>query len=395
MIPRLHESLAEQPEMALEHFQILSKLWKRQMRTIPIVVEGAGDVFWKKYWEDLSMMAARPGRAKLWVTDLHALDQPLMSKMKACNVAFVDKSQDNDLRLYERLTADVVFILTGDAVHLRTAGRWLGELEWGKRAAAIFMEKPYDRHVGEAEPFYEKLLRTRDESSTLFIPFDHYLGRVHEFVKNKHQLLPLVGRIQEIRFGMTEPNGVEESRKDSVKLGMIFDMFCHQLAILSELFDIGNIRFEKVLAAKHEGSPIGDADTFAYLDCFVPDSTGAPVPVRGCVGKGVGEKEHKYFFIRGEAADLDLDISQKKIVLVRDKTKVPLYEIHDGHRVILRQLFEENYLESPIGALSHRTSLKVLKKISEAKSLAGERSLLVYKVGEQKDDILKRLSVIE
>jgi hypothetical protein len=360
-----------------------------------MVVEGAGEVFKKRYWEVLNMMAARPGRAKLWVTDVHKLDQPFLDEMKANrNVAFVDKSDASEFRNYERLTADVVFILTGDAYHLRTAEKWLGEVEWEKRAAAIFMEKPYDRHVGEAELFYERFLKTRDESSTLLIPFDHYLGRLDEFVKNKQRLMSLVGDIQEIRFDMTEPWAVEESRKDSVKLGMIFDMFCHQVAVVSEILDIGKLKFEEVLAARHENSPIGEADTFAYLDCLIPDHAGHAIPVRGSIGKGVGDKESKYFFIHGEAADLILDISKRrKIVLAREESELDLYEIHDGHRSILNELFEGDYIEHPVGALSNGRALTILKKISEARSLASERQLPTYKVSEQKDDILKKLGV--
>ena len=381
----------EQSKYCLHRFRELMNDCKNKTRTIKVAIEGAGDVFENYYWEHLKKYRAEK-QAKFWITDVK---KPRIYKQIKRD--FMNKRIIEDFMVYNNISPDIVFILVPDRIHLATVERWIGEEEWIGRANTIFIEKPYDRYLEDAIQFQKFFFESGNKRSIIFC-FDHYLVKIHDFIENKKQVLDIIGgSINNITFNMLEPGPIKKSRAESVVKGMIFDMFCHQLALISTVLNIETLSYIKVQGAKYENSPIGDNETFASLDFILSDhELEKTITVSGHIGKGVGKEEQKYMILEGSSGFIIFDFIGKKILIsVNGKQPEEKFIIRDAYNFFIETLFNGEYMKRPVGALSHKNSLLILRKLESAREIIQEqirkKPLVTYEVGTKLEKIMDKI----
>src|SRR5262249_20318796 len=151
--------------------------------------------------------------------------------------------------------------------------------------------------------------------------FDHYLAKIAGYVFNKErdQLSERIGRLARVEFGILEAGPVEPWRAEALRAGMIYDLFSHVLAMLSEelnlsAFHPNNVR--QIAVARHKIPEFEFAgDAFAYFDFSLDDHRGRPITVTGAVGKGVGESDDKFFTFIGEHGSIKCSLGSKHILI--------------------------------------------------------------------------------
>lgn len=395
----------EQNPKAVEGFRILMEEAKTEGRILMVVCLGAGDAFQKRYWPTLSQLILG-NRIKLAIVDSFPLSDKLKDefaqyprfgiKFIQCKLGQVSSSQAPDEDLYGFLTADIVFVLVPDEIHVNAANDWL------RRAKAIFVEKPYNRDLKEAEKFEETLTTIHKMGklpSTIVIPFDHYFGKIEKFIlqNNRDEIFRHIGdHIKTIKFSLTENWPIERQRVKSLEYGMIFDLFCHILAIIHPFVNLKEINLLRTKAARHHGSLIGSSDTYALFTFNAPSITNVHeiINIEGMVGKGVGQKEEKWLELIGPTGTLRIDFRRDGGgIFIRKHTHrdLRLADLEDGHRNVLKIIFEGRYVDTPAGGMTGDIALNILHLLFESKvqlipNLSG------YPLFSSTDDILNAIN---
>jgi hypothetical protein len=122
-----------------------------------------------------------------------------------------------------------------------------------------------------------------------------------------------IGKIEKIEFHILEPWGIPLKRVEALDKGMIFDLFCHVLAIVGAVIDqnltpsasiLPTVELREVKAARYINCPIS-GETFARTE-FIIDN----IEVVSAIGKGVGIAEDKLMIISGSKGKIKLDIAK-------------------------------------------------------------------------------------
>ncbi len=402
----------------------LNLMCSTEAQVINAVCVGAGDAFINRYWPILRRYVAL-GHLKLLVADEKPLIQVSQESVEKATISgeteaaeslrrqyeelgdwttangdvlFIDVTNKDDRKWYRHVRADMVFVLVPDEVHIRVAKDWL------KRATLILIEKPYNRDLQEAVEFENDLRFMMnhiggDVPATWVCPFDHYLAKIHRYVfqSERHQLLDRIGGLTEIEFAILEAGPVELWRAESLRAGMIYDLFSHVLAILSVQLDLSTFRYDRVKSirvARHKSCPPGfSSDTFTELDLSMEDYQRRRVQVRGAVGKGVGSKDEKFVTLLGSTGLIKCDLDPKgssQIVMTENRgsgRERPIYEVGKGHPEFLEALMHGRWVDEPIGGLNGETAIQTLRIMNSIREKIPS-SLYEYDVGTARKDIV-------
>lgn len=398
-------------------------------RTIIVVAVGCGDAFITRYLDAMEQLI-HLDRMKLFVADKCPLQDLIASKLESAkssgdergfeklkaqygkfkamlqqrpyDVAYLNLCDRNDLEWYQRISADIVFVLVPDDIHVQCAEGWI------RRATMVIVEKPYDRDVistMDLEDQLRKITRsTGDYPTTRVVCIDHYLAKIAEWVLHRDSNNALdrqVGTIKRIEFSLCEAGEVESWRKDALQAGMVYDLFCHILAQVSHSIDLTSFlkRIREpgssILVSRHEGCPI-DTESYAFFNLpHLYDHQQREVGLRGCIGKGVGSQDTKFLRIVGERGELFANFSpgaSKNLTLKTSQgTEARLFAIGQGHPEMLDAIFKGHFMEEPVGGLDGSTAVNILKilaslrsKIWRVVSLMAEKT---YPIGTEPDVI--------
>jgi len=400
----------------------LMLMCQTEAQIIYVVCVGAGDAFINRYWPILRRYVAQK-RLNLLLCDQKPLEELAKEKVQQAkgggeeqaanilseryeelirsvngesDVRYLNVNNKSERRWYDHIRADIVFVLVPDEVHIRVAKEWL------KRSTLILIEKPYNRDLQETVEFENDLRFMMNHIGgnvpvTWVCPFDHYLSKISEytFKKEQHQLFTRIGTLIKVEFGILEAGPVEPWRAESLRAGMIYDLFSHVLAMLSVEIDLSTFRHDQVRqikVAQHNPCPLGfNGDTFAYFDFDIKDYQGRLIKVNGAVGKGVGKRDEKFLTFIGEFGSIKFDLDpkgSKQILIKEDRSGMeqPIYKVGQGHEEFLTTLLIGKYIEEPIGGLSGNIAIDILRIMNRIREKIPTLTYK-YEVGISKDNI--------
>ena len=306
-----------------------------------------------------------------------------------------------DLEWYYHIPSHIVFILVPDDIHIEMAKPWL------KRASLIIIEKPYNRKLQQAEDFERTLTKVKEKSGegqcvpkTWVIPFDHYLSKIDWYVSHRGDYKEKMGVINSIEFSILEAGAVEKWRAPSLNAGMIYDLFSHLLAMISEEVDLSSFELDKIdeiLVARHKDSPIPeDRETFAYLKFPLTGDGGNQITIEGYIGKGVGVEDEKFLKLNGQKGQITCKLLRNdRGITLKEYGKEGEDELSEtaiGHEEFLEKLLRGEYVDDPMGGLTTSTAIQILRIINAIRErVEGSKQLPEYEVHKTKDDIMKQL----
>jgi predicted dehydrogenase len=383
-----------------------------QRQRISVVCLGAGDAFINRYWPTLVPLVIKEF-VHLVVADNGPLDEVIRTKVTSAIdagresaakqlernyaqlsqmvgrsdkfVTYLNLADPKDRAQYYFLVrVSVVFILVPDDIHVRMAQEWLG------RADLVLIEKPYDRDFPEAQRFeadLKDLARAhQNHPHTVVICIDHYLAKIFAYIMNRQAEVfnRRVGRIHTVEFRLCEASPVEPWRAISLEAGMVYDLFCHVLAMVSPFVDLTTFRVRtgpktQILVAQHVACPI-PAETFAWIRTTeILDFGHGPVALEGALGKGIWSsggdavvaKDEKYIKFVGEDGTIyaNLDPSSPGMVsLMADEALEPLFEVGKGHKEMLDAIFSGRFLDEPVGGLKGDTAAEILRILNSIRT---------------------------
>ncbi len=403
---------------------------------VSILIVGAGDAFIQRYWPHLRQYVNRR-KVILSVADRGSLEELVevkTGKLAASNdpdlikigekiksqyaefqqfikagkaVQYFNLLGDEGSFRYDQLhTADIVFVLVPDHVHLLETRKWL------RRAELIFVEKPYASTHQEAEDFaaeYESIRESEKFAGDFaaVVPFDHCLAKVFEYMRSETalQLPEHIGRMQSIDFSFTESKPPESHRIETLSRGLIADLYPHILSLLSLFANLDAIDQDgrKLSVSRLDGSGI-EKETFARIESYLPTYTSGVVPIDGMLGKGIGEHDEKYMLVRGSKGSLLFNFARHPsfgeptiaIVpqeglnpdIVRMNSICTMYT--SGHMEFIQQLLSGKYLQEPCGGLlrsqAHQILLE-LDRLGRAVDTLPAASMPTYKPRTPRQDI--------
>jgi predicted dehydrogenase len=281
-----------------------------------VILEGCnGDWAHQKRYLPILLGKATQGDIELLAIDIESdikLSDPMTEKnweAAGGQKARYIRKVDNTLVSNKLPKADYVFIVTPDNVHCEIASFWLERLT---PEGKIFIEKPLDASLVSASELKKKITK----KETVFA-FDHYRARSYPFLKNKDKYLKMIGKVNQIKFHILEDEMVPAARAKALDKGMIFDLFCHGLAVLFALKEPTKVELKEVKAARYAGSPIS-GDTFAWIR-FVMNNK---IQVDSAIGKCVGTSKDKFMSIVGSSGEIFLDFQNDKFIVKDLKSKV-------------------------------------------------------------------------
>lgn len=275
-----------------------------------VVLEGCNGEWAQERYLPFLVTEAAKGNIELWSVDeepdmklgdprVDVLWQDAQNRGNAC---YLDKIRNRGF--YEILSSvDYVFIVTPDRCHCGVAEFWLSRLS---PKGKVFIEKPLDASIGKAERLQEKI-RNKD----VVYGFDHYLASLYPFLRRVRQYLARIGEIESLEINILESDEIQQHQVQTLKEGMILDLFPHVLAVsaavvkrkLAPTEDIlTKAKFKKGARAKYKDWPF-PSETCARIEFVVGDKE-----VTGRVGKGIGKKPEKRMVIHGaDKRKIDID----------------------------------------------------------------------------------------
>lgn len=405
---------------------------------VSITIVGCGDAFIQRYWPTLLQYVNRR-QIVLTLADQGPLEQLVSEKVGALEtsqdpklkamaeklrrsyaevqsfvdinnkkpVQYFDLTSDEGRHRYERLhVTDFVFILVPDHIHLKEAKKWL------PRASIIFVEKPYASTLKEAIEFEEEYHNIENSQkkrggNAFVVPFDHYFAKITEFLKvfSKGKIYDDIGRIQSIEFYLTESRPPETHRTETLRGGLISDLYPHVLAVLSPFTRLGfENRAVKVARLQEGGIP---TETYASLQCTMRDLDNYPVDVTAIIGKGIGESDEKYVLIKGEHGAIVINFAEHKMFGKPQVYLLPkgadgltpetmnghgLVKVYNsGHAEFIETLLSGRYLEEPCGGLRREQAHQIMQELDHLRNQVGRlHSIPEYSPKSSKEEIFKK-----
>jgi len=412
---------------------------------IGVTVVGAGDAFINRYWPTLRKhvsnnkivlsIADTKGLKALAadkVSDLRKSEEPGMNKVadklqegydqlgrfldmdsdKA--VQYFDLSTKEGLHRYQTLhLTDFVFVLVPDHIHLQEARKWL------PRATLVFVEKPYASSIREAQEFeteYEQLQSSAATSggNAIVVPFDHYFAKLMPCIKIlEGGALRQIGELLSIDCVLTESRLPEAHRIETLRGGLMADLYPHILAVLSVFTDLESIGHQKrnVQVATVKANPF-PTETYARIESRMRDYDGNSVNVKATLGKGIGEGESKHLIVKGSTGQLVINFTPDRVLgeqplaswirgsdtpltaqAVNDGKLCDLYS--SGHAEFIEILLQGKYLDEPCGGLVRHQAELIMKELDALRDGVGKmRSLAEYEPKESVEQIASKATLL-
>ena len=360
------------------------------------ILEGCNSEWAQECYLPVLIKKAVGEEIKLWAVDIEneiKLNNPEVERAwhvaQSNNMAgYLNKSKD--IQGYGELSsADYVFVVAPDQFHSEIARHWLdGLAPKGK----IFIEKPLDASMESAFRLKEKIEEKGEE--TVFA-FDHFLANAFPFLQNKALYLGEIGKISKIEFHILEPREISQRREKTLDQGMIFDLFCHVLALVYAVVNqdltysatkLQTVKLEDVKAAQYVRCPIS-GETFAWIKAII--SSG--IEVISLVGKGVGTSEDKFMKLHGANGKIELNFVKNEFAVFDSQERqqkrggLNLTHVESFLKGVLQG--KEHLLLVP-GVLSFDTALRILEVLDEAKKRIDE--MPEYQCNESISQILER-----
>ena len=350
-----------------------------------IILEGCNGDWSQKHYLPFLIKKVIEGDFELWAIDRNSemrIDIPKINKLwqKAQNnVHYLNKEKNK--KIYETLSnIDYVFIVTPDRFHCEIAEFWLDRLSSNGR---IFIEKPLDASVEKA-----RRLKNKIGNQNIVYNFDHYLAKAYPFFQNKSTYLEGIGQIKKIEFHILESYGIPKNRAESLKKGVIFDLFSHDLSLIDALFDSEflstKIKVGDVKAARYINAPIPE-ETFAWIKLHFSN-----IKIEAMIGKSVGKSDDIYMNIYGTRGEIKIDFVKNEF-FVFDSQKITkkrgyLNTLHV--KDFLKEILQGKEPLSVLGVLSFDTAFEILLTLNNIKEQIGKT--VEYQQNEVLNDILKK-----
>lgn len=265
-----------------------------------IVVEGAGDWVTKAYRSVFELIVSSGKKVSVfYADDTRWRPRPGWTENLKDWETYLDKTVPDDLRLYQGLIPDVVFIVTPDFTHCAIARQWTD-----RRVPLVFIEKPFDSQTANVDLLLNELGR---KPVTAVLGLDHYQFRALQL----HDRMPeiarhLGGAIANVVFYLTEAIPVETERIPTLQFGLTIDLLPHLLALLAYFGSVESIDEIEILDAGHyTGVPDEFRnETYSRVRFTFEDYSGNRhrVPCLATVGKGF-QKQVKYLEVTGSSGN--------------------------------------------------------------------------------------------
>jgi predicted dehydrogenase len=282
-----------------------------------------------------------------------------------------------------------VFIVTHDKSHCDEAEKWLKHLNEG---VTIFIEKPLDASLCKA-----KKLKRKIGKKEIIYCFDHYLAKIHTFLQSQKEFPEDIGRIKRIDFTLIDdPDGIPRDRVRALNEGMIYDLFCHILAVSIGILDptsifsgivLKTVKLEDAVKVYDDKCPI-DGEFFAQVKFSINKS----IKVTAIMGKGDSSVQ-KCMTIEGSEGVVSFDFRD-------DEHHSPQYcsEYSDGSSVrdkleskpveyFLGEILKGAKPHSIIGVLSVDSAFTILRLLHKARKQA-RKIQGKYNIGASVEEIL-------
>ncbi len=349
-------------------------------KTTKVVLEGCNGEWAQQRYLPFLVDVADKRNTELWAVDLDpqiklaspgvtALWQSSRSKGKSC---YIDDSSGRQT-IEKPDEVSHVFIITPDSCHSKKAAFWLERLAPEGR---IFIEKPLDASIKAAGRLKGAL--KRKEAADSIYAFDHYLARAYPFLHKSNRYIKEIGGVDTVEFHLLEPDGIPEGRASTFDKGVIFDLFCHILAVVGAAVNqnttcppdtIKTVKLGKVRRAQYKDCPIS-GETCALVPFTIKHNNHA-VKVVSKIGYCVGSEQGKFMRLSGPKGRIELDFVNDKFTVA----KSPPRDLCPQHvETFLEKLLfgKKDPLSAP-GVLSFDTALEILKKLGEAKRQIGNK----------------------
>jgi predicted dehydrogenase len=331
-----------------------------------VVLEGCNGKWAQKHYLPVLTEKAAKGKIELWAVDIKANVEKGNKKVaEAWQTAqdlnkayYINKEKDR--RIYDELSdVDCVFVVTPDRHHCQIAEFWLDRLSANGK---IFIEKPLDAKKEAGENLREKLGTEKRER---VFAFDHYTARALPSMKPT----PQPEEINKIELNILEANEIAPEEKDALDNGVIFDLFCHALALVHKVLNqdptytkLPAVKLEEVKAARYVNCPIS-GETFAWIESRVND-----ILIVSVVGKCVDSQDNKQMILFGPNGKSELNFIH---YAPKRQHKLPLSSSEAVKGFLNKVMADKQPLSIP-GVLSFDTAFDILTILDEAKKKIGK-----------------------
>ncbi|MGA8848673.1 MAG: Gfo/Idh/MocA family oxidoreductase [Dehalococcoidia bacterium] len=310
---------------------------------------------------------ANSGDITLWATDIqseiklnshrsHSLWQTAKSNGKAC---YLDMTKG--VESYEiPWNVDYVFIVTPDRCHCEVAEFWLSRLSTDGK---IFIEKPLDASIEAAERLKAKIL-----NNNVVYGFDHYLAELHPFLRGVRSYLRRIGEPESLEVKILENAEIPFKKVNTLKEGVIFDLFPHVLAVSAAVVEkklapteaiFQTVALKERALAKYKGWPFS-SETYARIKFLIGDRR---VSVSGMVGKGIGETSDKQMVIHGtRRRKIEIDFQAHSVNGKKRKLESKHVES------FLEAVLAGSCIDSAPGVLSFNAAFAILKLLLDIRN---------------------------
>lgn len=304
------------------------------------------------------------GDITLWATDVqskiklnfprsHSLWQTAKTKGKAC---YLDMTKSKESREIPR-NVDYVFIVTPDWCHCKVAEFWLNRLSTNGK---VFIEKPLDASIDRA-----KQLQAKIPNKDVVYGFDHYLAALHPFLHRVRSYLGKIGGPESLAINILESDEIQQHRVQTLREGMILDLFTHVLAVSAAVVEKKLAPTEGIL----QKAQFVDGKRAKYKDWFFPRETCARIEfllgdkkVTGRVGKGIGKEPEKRMVIHGtHGRNIEIDFQTYNVDGKDEDLELKPVES------FLEAVLAGSSIDSTPGVLSFGAAFEILKWLSRSR----------------------------
>lgn len=277
-----------------------------------VVLEGCLGHWSKKSYVEFLRKKADENKIKLFAVDIRDRRDDEIGLFE--DKEFVNKKADQ-VMYNEIKDVDFVFIVAPHEFHFDIAEHWLGGKL--KENGKIFIEKPLDSSVARIEKLQKKYGKKINER---ILAVDHYIPKIDALLEklrsseDKKESECKYGKIKKIRFNLLESDPIPQSRENTLREGVILDMFPHVLAVFTKIMkvycnkdftlNVNNLQVIEVKTGKYECSKI-EGETFAKIVIKTND-----IILESCIGKAVGSHDNKKLEIF-----LEKEIKQEEPIL--------------------------------------------------------------------------------